>query len=417
MLEHAQPLPDLGFLAHEPLLNRERASATLAAEGLDGLVVGEAANLYYCTNQWPLISRMSLGGLCFAVVPRDSRAPVTLITPRFTYYYTMADAGLPQGVEAAVYAQSMENPALAGYFRLDENASVSDREAARRTRTALAQPFHRDARSALQAVLRSAGLEHGCIGVDAPAVAAELAVSTPGASLRSAADTLRRIRFVKSPAEIRLMRIAARENAEAGLQAVRSLRDTPTLRGLRSAFFARVAARGGTGVFMVIDGASSALYDEPLREGQWALIDCVSSFGNYHGDYGRTVCIGEPEPTMRRVTGALANAWDEIHASLRPGVRFSAIREQGAAVLTKQGFDYSVGFNPHSVGLWHSDQPRFDAAWSAVDHVLEAGMVLSIDCPLTHSGLGGSAHLEDLVLITSDGAQFLNDPGDRVIMA
>ena len=41
-------------------------------------------------------------------------------------------------------------------------------------------------------------------------------------------------------------------------------------------------------------------------------------------------------------------------------------------------------------------------------------MVSGVDCPRLESGVGGSAHLEDLVLITSDGAELLNDPGNQV---
>ena len=32
-------------------------------------------------------------------------------------------------------------------------------------------------------------------------------------------------------------------------------------------------------------------------------------------------------------------------------------------------------------------------------------MILSIDCPVMETGVGGSAHLEDLTLITQGGAE------------
>ena len=43
-------------------------------------------------------------------------------------------------------------------------------------------------------------------------------------------------------------------------------------------------------------------------------------------------------------------------------------------------------------------------------------MIISVDLPVMDVGLGGSAHLEDLVLIGKDGATLLNDGGDRVII-
>jgi len=43
-------------------------------------------------------------------------------------------------------------------------------------------------------------------------------------------------------------------------------------------------------------------------------------------------------------------------------------------------------------------------------------MVLSIDCPMGATGMGGSSHLEDLMLITDDGAEPINDTGSQTIM-
>ena len=43
-------------------------------------------------------------------------------------------------------------------------------------------------------------------------------------------------------------------------------------------------------------------------------------------------------------------------------------------------------------------------------------MSLSIDMPLLDSGLGGTAHLEDLVLVGKDGPEILNTSDDRFIV-
>jgi len=50
------------------------------------------------------------------------------------------------------------------------------------------------------------------------------------------------------------------------------------------------------------------------------------------------------------------------------------------------------------------------------DMVLEPRMVLSVDCPMGATGMGGSSHLEDLMLITEDGAEPINDTGRRTVM-
>ena len=48
--------------------------------------------------------------------------------------------------------------------------------------------------------------------------------------------------------------------------------------------------------------------------------------------------------------------------------------------------------------------------------VLEKNMVLSIDCPMGATGMGGSSHLEDLMLITDDGAEPINGIGSQTLM-
>ena len=50
------------------------------------------------------------------------------------------------------------------------------------------------------------------------------------------------------------------------------------------------------------------------------------------------------------------------------------------------------------------------------DIELQENMILSIDMPLLNNGIGGTAHLEDLVLIGKDGAELLNTSDDRLII-
>lgn len=162
---------------------------------------------------------------------------------------------------------------------------------------------------------------------------------------------------------------------------------------------------------MVVNGSSSEAYDEPLRDGSAFLIDCVSHLRNFHGDYGRTVFVGEPTKRMRACTNAMSTVWTAMQPLIRPGLRFSEIRQMGASLLAQFGLDAPVVFSPHSVGLAHTDQPRSALGGGPVDLTVEENMILSIDCPLFETGAGGTAHLEDLVRITPQGAVPIHDTG------
>jgi Xaa-Pro aminopeptidase len=136
-------------------------------------------------------------------------------------------------------------------------------------------------------------------------------------------------------------------------------------------------------------------------------IDCVSSLRYYHGDFARTVFIGEPTAKMKQVVSVTNRAWQDVRNALRPGLSFPDIQRIGKESIRRQGGDFNISFTPHCVGLYHGDQPWQTPAEPQVleTFVLEEGMVLSVDCPLGHIGCGGSSHLEDLTLITREGSE------------
>ena len=123
----------------------------------------------------------------------------------------------------------------------------------------------------------------------------------------NADDALRRIRPVKSDAEITLMRYAAQANAEAGLQAAATVRAGADVRELRAAYFAAVAARGMRGMFLVIDRVSSPTYEATLRDGQCFSIDCVSEYMGYHGDFARAVYMASRQSACKKYLSSPAN--------------------------------------------------------------------------------------------------------------
>jgi Xaa-Pro aminopeptidase len=268
---------------------------------------------------------------------------------------------------------------------------------------------------ALRKVLTDLGVAKGRLAIDLPPVHRVAAEAAPQATLVDADDALRRIRPIKSEVEIKLMRYAARANAEAALEAARTVRAGADVRELRAAYFAAAARRGGRGVFMVVDRVSSPGYQAKFHDGQCFSIDCVSEYSGYHGDYARAVFIGDPPANMKKVREATAKSWDAVREILRPGVRFSEIRARGRETLKKMGVTYNISFTPHSVGLYHDDRDGSQNLPQPGDPVLEAGMTLSVDCPLLEAGAGGSSHLEDLTLITANGSEQINDIGDRNI--
>ncbi|MEJ2535227.1 MAG: M24 family metallopeptidase, partial [Gammaproteobacteria bacterium] len=421
------PLPELGFLKDTPLFDAARARFFMEREGLDALVVTHSANVYYLSNHWPQLDRMGFTDSAIAIWPKDPQRPLTLIMHAFSYFYTVSPEAYFEGRLIFPYTnptgpaetEGAEPPsAPARGLRVLDPELMTAREQHRQQSLAGAKPASADASWALKKALAELGLSKARLGIDDTRLEAVLRSRGVDAEVRPAENTLRRIRMSKSPVEIQLMRLAAQQNVDAAMAAARQARALGSTQALRARFYAEAAARGNSGVFMVINGASSEVIDEPIGDGMAFSIDCVSHCRHYHGDFARTIFVGEPRPQMRRATDAIAVAWQEIREQLRAGMRFDDVSRIGRESIKKQGLDLPVSFRPHSVGLFHTDhpQPSLIEPRKPDELVLEENMILSVDCPVLQAGQGGTAHLEDLMLIGRNGAEPIHDVPPGVIV-
>ncbi len=401
-----------------PLLNRERAASLMRRDGLEALLVCAPMNVYYVTGATPVMSRFSQTNMTAALLPADPKRPIAYLGGGFEFYAGVADIGLNEGVEPYLTGGSLGDPdsksspafPRVGAYQFDA------REQHRRMLLDRAGPFHETISAALVKALRDRAIGGGPVGFDTADAKALLESASMRATLRPADDFMLHIRLVKTAAEVELLRKSSQSNVDAALATAKAVRDEGTLKRIRQRFFAEAARRGNVGVYGNVDMVMDERMDGPLREGQTFMIDFVSHYGFYQGDYGRTVFFGEPDPQMRKATEVGIVAWREIESRLRPGLRFSEIRRIGNDTVKKLGAEFTYAFNPHSVGLQHWDQPRMTPEGKAVDLPLEAGMVLSVDCPLLNAGVNGTTHLEDLVLITATGSEPLHRQGDHFIV-
>lgn len=419
-------LPDLSFLRSTPLADRDRLSHFMRASGLEALVVTHPANVFYTTNHWPQLDRMGLDGSGIAIVPADPKVPVALVMHAFLYYYThtpesdFADRQVftytqPDGPEAVGEEPKAQ---AARTMRVVEEARITPLDRRRMSLFAKAKGPSADASWALRKAMLSLDLDNARVGIDDPALDGALKLRGFTGTTAAGENVLRRARLAKSPAELTLMRHASAANVAAAMAAAGNARELGTSRRLRAEFYAEAARRGNIGHFMVIAGTSSEALDQPFVDGSSVSIDCVSTCRFYHGDFARSIFIGEPPLATRRAVDAVQVAWQEIREQLRPGMRFADVSRIGRETLKRQGADLSVSFTPHSVGLFHTDhpQPSLIAPRVVDDLKLEENMVLSVDCPVFMAGLGGTVHYEDLMLIRSGPAEPIHTVPPPVII-
>lgn len=416
-------------LLREGPINLPRAIAVMERHGLDGLVLGRPENVFHALGHWPVITRTRTGQppSVFALLTRERPGEWGIVSSRFLYYYTWADGRRRTDVQPWLYGELGDGGDLTSIapFPMCNDAGevppspLEQHRADELARVAPPQASLRDAGAALVAALRGMGLwTSGRVGFDDPVIARVMAHHDHPGHAVPADNIVREIRLVKSPLEQALMARAAEANVGAMLAAAQAARAGARHCDLQDLFRMEAARRGNTSVFLNVDRASTQGSLAEIADGQTLFLDAVSHFQNYHGDFARTLFVGDPPKSARRAAEASGMAWHAVREHLRPGLRYSEIIAIGQKAVRGAGYHTNIGFGPHSVGLAHTDEPGEDHGgfWRKPDIVLEEGMVVSIDCPVLDTGIGGSAHCEDLMLITGDGARCIHSEHETVIV-
>ncbi|WP_246544104.1 M24 family metallopeptidase [Novosphingobium profundi] len=407
-----------------------RAIEIMERHDLEGLVLGEPVNVFHALGHWPQIgrTRMAQPPGTFALIARERPGQWGLVTSRFLHHYTWADGRARDDVACWLYTalgdegdESVSPVADAPVLPLRDpelQTPVEAHRAATSARQAGASVATGDAGAAIVAAMRSMGLWKGRVGFDHGVVAEVAARHDHPGTLVQADNILREIRIIKSPLEQALMARAARANVDALNAVGHAVRAGAVHHELMALFQIETAKRGNGAVFLNVDRVSSDLSSARIVDGQTLMIDGVSQFRGYHGDFARTVFVGEPTREAEQAAKAAAFGWQAVRETLRPGMRFSEIVATGEKAVRAAGFSALIGFGPHSVGLAHTDEPGevHGGFWRKPDIVLQPGMILSVDCPTLDTGIGGSAHCEDLVLITADGCEPIHPLHEPVIV-
>jgi Xaa-Pro aminopeptidase len=405
------------------LYNAARAVEVMERHHLDGLVAAQEMNVYYASGYWGVVMGVGRSHSYFAVLPRGGREPAGLVMGSFEWRRLVTEGGtwIPNlvgytaPVDADHAAQGPEGPEI-GAPRMPRAHSYQGwpvRDGARLTANERAWIDLQDrmrgheAASAVWALaraVRDAGLEHRVIGVDDPRVATLLASAGVRAKFLPAEHVFREIRRVKTAAETALLATAARINEEACLEASQLLRDGLPWEELENAYMAAMARRGGRGVYL--SGGSGGLPDECVRRGQPVMVDAFGHYRRYHGDFGRSMIVGEPDEELLARNRAMQAGWREVLDSVRPGLRYRELALRTVNAIQRAGFPEFCLAVPHSLGLEHTDDPAVMTrdGLDYGDPALEAGMVINVDLPYIEIGWG-SVHLEDTLLVTADGCR------------
>jgi Xaa-Pro aminopeptidase len=283
---------------------------------------------------------------------------------------------------------------------------------------------------------RRLGVEDALVPEDFPIALAER-LGAAGIRVRSDRETFASRRRVKSAAQLEGMRRAQRA-AEAGMDAARDLLRRASSNGnglvvdgepltaewikeaMQGAF---IRHRAVADDFIVAPGAQGAMGHEmgygPIAAGVPLVIDVWPrdpETGCY-ADMTRTYVVGEPPAEIVEYHRLVKEALDRSLAATRAGVPGKDVFRLVCDVFEEAGYPTQLSKAPgevlrdgffhglgHGVGLEVHEPPWLGRA----PDELVAGDVVTLEPGLYRQGFGG-VRLEDLVLVTEDGAENLTD--------
>jgi Xaa-Pro dipeptidase len=238
-----------------------------------------------------------------------------------------------------------------------------------------------------------------------------LGAALPGWKFVDAAPVTERLRVIKSPEEVGLLRRAIAITLDAMAATFAQLAVGATEVDVAQALSREMQQRGAPGDGLVQFGPSSALpHGGPggpkLEREMVVLIDCGCRVGGYTSDITRTIWFGDsPSDEFRKVFNVVHDAQTAAMDLGRPGRPCEDMDRTARTVITAAGygpfFTHRLG---HGLGM-DGHEPEYLVEGNKAR--LEPGMVFTIEPGIYQLGKFG-VRIEDDCVMTESGVEVLS---------
>lgn len=229
------------------------------------------------------------------------------------------------------------------------------------------------------------------------------------------ADLVEGLRLVKDADEVEAIRGAAELAQEALAEVLPTVRVGDTEQAVAARLELALRLRGSEWhpfETIVASGPRSALpharpSSRPIGRGDWLLFDFGAQLEGYCSDLTRTVVVGAAaDSRQREVYEVVRQAQLRAREGLQPGMSGREADALARDVISAAGFGERFGHSlGHGLGLEVHEAPRL--ARTAEDPI-PAGVVVTVEPGIYLEGWGG-VRLEDDIFLTARGAQCLSD--------
>ena len=227
-------------------------------------------------------------------------------------------------------------------------------------------------------------------------------------------EGLKNLRAVKDNQELAMTRNAIDISSKAFLHIMEILQKgtlESTIAFEMECFMKRHGAETTGFDIIVASGKRSALphgkaSSKPIENGDFILIDFGSRAEGYHSDQTRTLVCGKPSSEQKKVYQIVKDAHDKAMEKIRPGVPIQEVDEAARNYIQKQGYGEYFGHGTgHGIGLAVHEDPAVN---KENKDLVQEGMVFTVEPGIYIPDWGG-VRIEDMILVTSQGAEVLTD--------
>jgi Xaa-Pro aminopeptidase len=256
-----------------------------------------------------------------------------------------------------------------------------------------------------------------------------LQAAVPGLQLAGSrlGGVLTRLRLLKSPAEVALIRKASDATNRAHVAALKALKPGVNEREIQDLVLAAFRKEGCPEIGfppIVAAGANGTVLhymknNQVVPPGTLMVLDIGAAVENYVTDITRTLpTSGRYSAEQRKAYQTVLDAQKAAEAVLRPGAAFSDLERAARRVFEERGmteWSYAHSKEPsvrhglgHYVGMSVHDSGTYRERF-------EPGMVITIEPGWYDKASGYGIRIEDMYLVTADGFERLSAGAPREI--
>lgn len=237
-------------------------------------------------------------------------------------------------------------------------------------------------------------------------------------------NPLKKLRMIKDPQEIELLREAAGLGSQGFDYVCTLLKEGVTEAQIArelEIFWKRKGSQAAAFDPIIAFGANSSMPhyragNAVLKRGMPVLIDIGVTVNHYHSDMSRVVFFGEPTSKMQDIYRVVEKAQKDTVQFCRPGLLVGDLDQFARGYITGLGygdnFSHALG---HGIGLEVHETPIIRNKLPFKEMKLEAGMVLTIEPGIYLPDIGG-VRIEDTILITPEGSENLTKRSTEMLI-